>query len=74
MLAMKARIKFHQILKFVQTLNGNVKFNSEADAPDLSKLPYEQLFGLMPIIIIGKYMGQQFKRFGYIVDVYQPGF
>lgn len=52
---------------------GNVKFNLEADAPDIDRIPLEQLFGLTSIIIIGSFRGQQFLRIGYIVDVYYPG-
>ena len=52
---------------------GNIKFTLEADAPDIKVIPYDQLFGLTSIIIVGKYKEEQFIRIGYIVDVYYPG-
>lgn len=52
---------------------GTVGFKIETDAPDVDLIPVDQLFGLTSIIIVGKYMGQQFIRIGYIVDVSYPG-
>lgn len=52
---------------------GKVGFRIEADAPKIDLIPADQLFGLTSIIIVGKYMEQQFIRIGYIVDVSYPG-
>lgn len=52
---------------------GRVEFSIDADAPDVDRIPLDQLFGLTSIIIVGRYKGQQFVRIGYIVDVGYPG-
>ncbi|AFM98536.1 gene silencing histone chaperone [Encephalitozoon hellem ATCC 50504] len=52
---------------------GKIEFSIDADAPDVNKIPLDDMFGLTSILIIGKYKGQQFIRIGYIVDVSYPG-
>lgn len=52
---------------------GKIEFSIDADAPDVSKIPLNDIFGLTSILIIGRYKGQQFIRIGYIVDVGYPG-
>ncbi|AFN83257.1 anti-silencing protein 1 [Encephalitozoon romaleae SJ-2008] len=52
---------------------GKIEFSIDADAPDVNKIPLDDIFGLTSILIIGRYKGQQFIRIGYIVDVGYPG-
>ncbi|CAD25545.1 ANTI-SILENCING PROTEIN 1 [Encephalitozoon cuniculi GB-M1] len=52
---------------------GKIEFSIDADAPDVNKIPLDEMFGLTSILIVGRYKGQQFIRIGYIVDVGYPG-
>ncbi|ADM11771.2 anti-silencing protein 1 [Encephalitozoon intestinalis ATCC 50506] len=52
---------------------GKIEFSIDANAPDVDRIPLDELFGLTSILIIGKYQGRQFIRIGYIVDVSYPG-
>lgn len=52
---------------------GKQYFQLETSPIDLTKIPIKTLFGLTTILVVGKYLDQQFIRIGYVVNVQYPG-
>ncbi|KAH7297829.1 hypothetical protein KP509_25G014400 [Ceratopteris richardii] len=63
--------KYDQILEsvLVGPVNvGNYRFVFQADPPDASKIPEEDILGVTVLLLTCSYQGQEFVRVGYYVN------
>ncbi|KAH9315510.1 hypothetical protein KI387_024137 [Taxus chinensis] len=63
--------KYDQVLEnvLVGPVNvGNYRFVFQADSPDPSKIPEEDIIGVTVLLLTCSYMGQEFIRVGYYVN------
>ena len=65
--------KYDQVLETIEidvsSKSGTMKFEFSGDAPDINKIPQNDLLGVTAILLCCNYNGQEFFRCGYYLNV-----